>query len=199
MGQNPFDNQQNNNPWGQQQGSGGSGQQQNPFGQQQGGFSGQQFGGPSGFNQPIEPQKRGGGAGRACLIVFGLIFACIVICCGAVAFLGVTNKPAVPAVVWLGLAGTGTADETAGVVCEGSPAEVYSLQFVDRYPNVTAINFTDFQINDDTVTLNGDVTYDEGTESLNLEFIIDPEGESDLNFGLVDFGCIQDINDLDAE
>lgn len=199
MGQNPFDNQQDNNPWGQEQGSGGFGQQQNPFGQQQGGFSGQQFGGPSGFNQPIEPERRGGGAGRACLIVFGLIFACLVVCCGAIAFLGVTNRPAVPAFFWLALATTDQANETAGFVCEGSQAEVYSLRFVEQYPGVTSSSFTDFRMDGDTVTFEGDITYDDGTAPLTLEFVIDPDGESDLNFGFLDFGCIEEINEVNGD
>jgi hypothetical protein len=193
MSQNPFGQQQQG---GQQQGGfgqqqGGFGQQQSPFGQQPYGQQG--FGGASGFNQPIQPQKKGGGAFRTCLIVTLLIVVCCGVCIGGSAAYLLQNKPMAAAFMWTAQAGQGKALETKGIVCEGSPAETFSVLFDTAYPGVTAINYdpiNDAEVSGDQYIIkNGQMIYDEGTVDFTATFTIDPDGEGNMG----PFGCVESI------
>lgn len=188
MGQNPYDQNQQS-PFDQPQ--------ENPFGgstfdnQPMGGF-----GSPGGFNQPIQPEKRGGGFGRACLIVLGLTLVCCLACGGVLAYVALTNKPAVPAVAWIQLAGQGDADQTAGIVCEDSAAETFSVLFalVPGVSNVS-IDGDNYTIDNDNnlFRTSGEITYANGTVPYEFEFVIDPDGPG---ASLGPFGCITEIRDL---
>lgn len=188
MSQNPYDQQ--NNPFGQQQ-------QQSPFGQQPGGFGQQQqggfgFGGPSGFNDPVQPQKKGG-RGRTCFILILLVFACCLLCVGGTVIAAFQYKPAVPALAWVAVVQSDGAENTANVVCEGSQAEAYSLAFSVTYDNVTAFNFDDtFEVDkeNNVVTMAGTFTNAGAEVPFSLVMTIDPDnGQGPLG----SFGCVESI------
>lgn len=185
MGQNPYD--QNDNPFNQPQDSP-FGNQENPFGNQP---YGQPYGsGPSGFNQPVEPQRRGN---RTCLTIVGLVFICIILCCVGAFALAWTNKPYVAPLFWISQAGTGNIENTAGIVCPNSQAEDYSVStFPEEFPNVSSINFDSDGItrDGDDIIFRGSITSDNGEEPVTATFVVDLDGEGDLG----PFGCVQAIN-----
>lgn len=185
MSQNPFDQQQN--PFGQQQQQQqqqnpfGQAPQQNPFGQQQQGFGS----GPSGFQQPMEPKKSGGGMGRCLLIFLGLFLVGCLVCCGITVWGISTQGNTVMAFAWAGSVGTG---DYAGIVCPGSQAESFSDTFESNYSSFT---LNDWSSSGDVVTISGTgTTRFSGTRDVSLTMTLNPD-EGDL--ASIGLGCIERI------
>lgn len=178
MSQNPFDQQQNQ-------------QQQSPFGQQpqQGGF-GQQpsqqsgFGaGPSGFQQPMQPKKSGGGSRCLLFAIIGIVACCVLCCVGTVAA-GLMFKGPTMAIVWTGSVGTG---DYSAAVCPGSQAEIFSEQYDT---DVSAFTMTNIEESGDVVTITGDVTTRFGGTR---EDVLSMTLSSEEDASLPGFGCISTI------
>lgn len=177
MSQNPFDQQQQPQ---QQQNPFGQAPQQNPFGQQQ-----QSFGGSaSGFQQPMQPKKSGGGAGRCMIIGIGVVLACCILCCVGSVGLAFSFKGSTMAVVWAGSVGTG---DYSTSVCPGSQAERFSQQYDD---DVSTFTLTAVEESGDVVTLTGDVNETFGGTREDV-LVMTISSEEDASFP--GFGCISTI------
>ena len=149
MSQNPFDQQQSQqeqNPFGQQPTS-------NPFGQQQSGFGS----GPSGFQQPMQPKKSGGGS-RCLLIGIGVVVLICLICCGLSVAGALAFKGPLMAGVWSSSVGSG---DYSTSVCPGSQAEEFSLDYEGE---VNSFTLTTVEDSNGVITLTGNaVTRFNGT------------------------------------
>lgn len=161
----------------------------NPFSQQN------QFGAdePAPFAPVEEPKPRGCFNTRTtCLAVVGFVVLCCLLSVGGFIFIVFTNRPMVPAILWLGSAQSGSPiEDYDNWVCEGSQAETFSADFVEQYPGITQIKYLDYKIDNDanTFRFGGEITYDGGTEAIDYLFIIDPDGGETLGT----FGCISEI------
>lgn len=139
-----------------------------------------------------EPKPRGCFTPRtACLAVVGFVILCCLLSVGGFIFIVFTNRPMVPAILWLGNAQSGNAEDYELWVCEDSQAETFSADFVEKYPNITQIEYLDYRVDNDanTFRFGGNIHYDGGTEAIDYLFTIDPDGGETLGT----FGCISEI------
>lgn len=151
-------------------------------------------GGSTPFAPVEEPAPRQRSTKRlVCLWVVGLTLLCCVACVIGYIVLVFTNRPAVPAVLWLGYAQMGNASQNEAWVCEGSQAESFTTDFVNQYPGITRVEWLDFEIDNDANNFHfaGEITYDGGVETVDYLFIIDPDGGETLGT----FGCISEIRE----
>lgn len=132
---------------------------------------GQGFGSQPG---PAYYQPKKSNTGRNCLIIFlALTSFTVVVCIGLAVAGGFLIKQAVEELVdeygntlmattWTASVSTGEFDE---IVCPGSPAETYSLQFVEDNPNIITfvINSIEEDSNAEKVYLSGTITYGSNT------------------------------------
>lgn len=174
MSQNPFDQQQDQqqSPFGQQPTS-------NPFGQQQSSFGT----GPSGFQQPMQPKKSGGGS-RCLLIGIGAVVVVCIGCCVLSIVAALAFKGPVMAITWSGSVGTG---DYSSSVCPGSQAEQFSLDYDEE---VSTFAFTNVEDNNGLVTLTGDATTEFGGTRQDV-LLMTISSEEDASFPT--FGCISTI------
>ncbi|MCI0709486.1 MAG: hypothetical protein L0154_04915 [Chloroflexi bacterium] len=126
-----------------------------------------------------------------CLWVVGLTLLCCVGCVIAYIVVVFNNRPAVPAILWLGSAQMGNASDSEAWVCEGSQAETFTAGFAEQYTGITGIEWLDYEVDNDanTFRFGGAITYDGGVETVDYLFIIDPDGGETLGT----FGCISEI------
>jgi hypothetical protein len=141
------------------------------------------------------------------LILGGVVIICVLLCCGCSAV--VASTPEFIIGFWTGMAGSGGASDTTttfGIVCDGSQAEDYSLDFDTRYPSTTAMSVNMVKADSTGVSqaefrsgqsLDSDKVYDvtgtvtslNGTEDYNAYFVM---GDDPAFFGI--FGsCIEGI------
>ena len=180
MSQNPFDQQQN--PFGQQPPQ----QQQNPFGQQPQSNWGS---GPTNFQQPMQPQKSGGGAVKCLLIGIGVVVLCCVVSCvgliGLAYVAGVNNAESLIAFAWAGQVGTG---DFSSSTCPASQAERFSYDFEKDYTGFTP---EDVNTSDNAVTMTGSAQKQiGGSETITLTMTINPDEGELSSLGI---GCIATI------
>jgi hypothetical protein len=197
MSQNPFE--QNQNPFGQQQQQNPFGQQQqNPFGQQ-GGFGQSSFG-PSGFNQPMEPQRRRGGGGRCLLIGLVVVIACCLVCVGGAAIAALSAKPAVLAGIWVNQAFTGSADQTKELHCdENGQSAAYSIAFMLRYPNLSSNNnpFTNISMEMEGNNATVKTQFEHNGVTIDYEAVFVTNQDQDgFKIAGINFGCIEEIREI---
>ncbi|MBZ0318071.1 MAG: hypothetical protein K8L91_16745 [Anaerolineae bacterium] len=200
-----------NDPFGQQQQPQFGQQPQQPFGQPQ--FGQQQ---PYGFGQAPyggfvqEEPKRRRRRGPCCIILV-LVGVCLLCCVGGVGAFAFAFRPAVPALLWISLANNGEADQTGSVVCKDSQAELFSLAYQAEYGSDVTINFTTFNTENDSVTIEGEMkgpagswsTTDDpdgdGTVDYEAVFTVNRDGtpSSSENEAIANFfGCIESINQI---
>lgn len=131
---------------------------------------------------------------RTCLIITGVLFACVAISCLCLVFAASQFKEQIPPTFWIALAGQGNLDqiESYNLVCPGSQAETFTRQFVQRYPNNVSISVTGTSTTSDTVVrLTGTLEY--GGQSSPYEAIF-TLGSDEKFFGF--FDCIENIQQV---
>ncbi len=146
------------------------------------------------FGTPAQPKKSN--TARNCLIIGGVVFACIAICCLCVGAVMYNARETVPPLMWTQLTQQDMLDNASelNVVCEGSQAESFTRDFVESYPGTVEFSIDDETIIDEDanqVTIKGTMQHAGEVLPYEAVFTINPDDK----FFLI-FGCISHINQI---